>query len=62
MHPRTQSPTPVADYDSFAAAYSASNDSNLFNAYYARPEMIRLAGDVAGLQVYFSTPAAVPAP
>jgi SAM-dependent methyltransferase len=42
---------PVADYDSFAAAYSASNDNNLFNAYYARPEMIRLAGDVAGLEV-----------
>src|SRR4051794_29256566 len=42
---------PVADYESFAAAYSASNDKNLFNAYYARPEMIRLAGDVAGLEV-----------
>jgi ubiquinone/menaquinone biosynthesis C-methylase UbiE len=42
---------PVADYDSFAAAYSASNESNLFNAYYARPEMIRLAGDVAGLEI-----------
>ncbi|GAA0933689.1 class I SAM-dependent methyltransferase [Kribbella koreensis] len=42
---------PVADYDSFAAAYSASNDNNLFNAYYARPEMIRLAGDVAGLHI-----------
>ncbi|QNN51583.1 class I SAM-dependent methyltransferase [Nocardioides mesophilus] len=42
---------PVADYDSFAAAYSASNESNLFNAYYARPEMLRLAGDVAGLEI-----------
>ncbi len=42
---------PAADYDSFAAAYSASNDNNLFNAYYARPEMIRLAGDVAELRV-----------
>jgi len=45
------SPTPAADYDSFAAAYAASNESNLFNAYYARPEMVRLAGDVAGLDV-----------
>ncbi len=45
------SAAPVADYDSFAAAYSASNETNLFNAYYARPEMVRLAGDVAGLQV-----------
>ena len=41
----------VAEYDSFAAAYSASNENNLFNAYYARPEMMRLAGDVAGLEV-----------
>jgi ubiquinone/menaquinone biosynthesis C-methylase UbiE len=46
-----KSATPAADYDSFAAAYSASNENNLFNAYYARPEMIRLAGDVAGLEI-----------
>jgi ubiquinone/menaquinone biosynthesis C-methylase UbiE len=46
-----KSAAPAADYDSFAAAYSASNENNLFNAYYARPEMIRLAGDVAGLNV-----------
>ncbi len=45
------SAAPVADYDGFAAAYSASNDNNLFNAYYARPEMTRLAGDVAGLAI-----------
>jgi ubiquinone/menaquinone biosynthesis C-methylase UbiE len=49
--PVSESTAPVADYDGFAAAYSASNDTNLFNAYYARPEMIRLAGDVAGLHV-----------
>jgi ubiquinone/menaquinone biosynthesis C-methylase UbiE len=47
----SKSAAPVADYDSFAAAYSASNDNNLFNAYYERPEMIRLAGDVAGLEI-----------
>ena len=46
-----KSAAPAADYDSFAAAYSASNENNLFNAYYARPEMIRLAGDVAGLEI-----------
>lgn len=46
-----KSAAPVADYDSFAAAYSASNESNLFNAYYARPEMIRLTGDVAGMEI-----------
>src|SRR5690349_15473973 len=49
--PVSQSAAPVADYDEFAAAYSASNETNLFNAWYARPEMVRLAGDVAGLDV-----------
>ncbi len=44
-------PTPAADYDGFAAAYSARNEKSLFNAYYERPEMVRLAGDVAGLAV-----------
>jgi len=47
----SKSAAPVADYDGFAAAYSASNENNLFNAWYARPEMTRLAGDVAGLDV-----------
>ena len=47
----SKSAAPVADYDSFAAAYSASNEINCFNAYYARPEMIRLAGDVAGMEI-----------
>ncbi len=42
---------PVADYDSFAAVYAAENEKSLFNAYYNRPEMIRLAGDVGGLRV-----------
>jgi SAM-dependent methyltransferase len=41
----------VTDYDSFAKAYSTENDSNLFNAYYERPEMLRLAGDVSGRRV-----------
>ena len=41
----------TADYDDFAAAYSTRNENSLFNAYYERPEMIRLAGDVAGLEV-----------
>ncbi len=43
--------TPLTSYDTFAAAYSARNEKSLFNAYYERPEMIRLAGDVAGLEV-----------
>lgn len=41
----------TADYDGFAAEYSTRNENSLFNAYYERPEMIRLAGDVAGLKV-----------
>jgi ubiquinone/menaquinone biosynthesis C-methylase UbiE len=49
--PVSPSTVPVADYDGFATAYSASNETNLFNAYYARPEMVRLAGDVSGLDV-----------
>lgn len=38
-------------YDSFAANYSADNETNLFNGYYERPAMIELAGDVNGHRV-----------
>ncbi len=38
-------------YDSFAESYSTDNESNLFNAYYERPAMIDLAGDVNGRRV-----------
>lgn len=41
----------TTDYDSFAAAYSRANESNLLNAYYERPAMIELAGDVDGHRV-----------
>jgi SAM-dependent methyltransferase len=41
----------ATDYDSFAAAYSAENESNLFNAYYERPAMLGLAGDVSGRRI-----------
>lgn len=41
----------ATDYDDFAHAYSAENESNLFNAYYERPEMLRLAGDVSGRRI-----------
>jgi len=39
------------DYDSFAEAYSAENEGNLFNAYYERPATLALAGDVAGRRI-----------
>ncbi|MFF3431357.1 class I SAM-dependent methyltransferase [Streptomyces sp. NPDC002602] len=39
------------DYDSFAEAYSAENEINLVNAYYERPGMLALAGDVAGRRI-----------
>ena len=41
----------VNDYDSFAEAYAAENENNLVNAYYERPAMLALAGDVAGRRV-----------
>ncbi|MEW1637559.1 class I SAM-dependent methyltransferase [Streptomyces sp. NPDC093801] len=41
----------VNDYDSFAEAYSAENENSLVNAYYERPAMLALAGDVAGRRV-----------
>ncbi|QIK66258.1 methyltransferase domain-containing protein [Nocardioides sp. HDW12B] len=43
--------TPPTDYDDFAAAYAQENETGLFNAHYARPEILRLAGDVAGRRV-----------
>ena len=42
---------PETDYDQFAEAYSADNEVNLLNGYYERPEMLRLAGDVAGRRI-----------
>jgi len=44
-------PSGINDYDSFAEAYTASNETNLVNAYYERPAMLALAGDVAGRRI-----------
>ena len=44
-------PPVINDYDSFAEAYSAANETNLINAYYERPAMLALAGDVAGRRI-----------
>ncbi|TDC60064.1 class I SAM-dependent methyltransferase [Streptomyces hainanensis] len=48
---RSADPAPANDYDSFAEAYSAENENSLVNAYYARPAMLALAGDVAGHRI-----------
>jgi SAM-dependent methyltransferase len=39
------------DYDSFAEAYAAENESSLLNAYYTKPAILDLAGDVAGRRI-----------
>lgn len=39
------------DFDAMAAAYSADNENNAWNALYERPAILALAGDVDGLRV-----------
>ncbi|WP_445154487.1 class I SAM-dependent methyltransferase [Arthrobacter sp. Hor0625] len=41
----------TSNYDEFAESYSAENESSLLNAFYERPAMIALAGDVAGRRI-----------
>ncbi|WP_240529615.1 class I SAM-dependent methyltransferase [Streptomyces mangrovisoli] len=48
---RPRRPDRANDYDRFAEAYAAENEHNLVNAYYERPAMLALAGDVAGRRV-----------
>lgn len=38
-------------YDSFAEGYAAENEGSLVNAFYERPAMLALAGDVAGRRI-----------
>lgn len=38
-------------YDTFAESYARENENGLFNAYYARPAVLDLAGDVHGRSV-----------
>jgi SAM-dependent methyltransferase len=44
-------PPGLNDYDSFAEGYAASNETSFVNAYYERPAMLALAGDVAGRRI-----------
>jgi len=48
---RPADPAGVNDYDVLAEAYAADNESSLVNAYYERPAMLALAGDVAGRRI-----------
>ena len=50
---RTQPADPprVNDYDILAEAYTAENETSLINAYYGRPAILALAGDVAGRRI-----------
>ncbi len=51
MLPSNEVTATASDYDSFANAYAAENESSLFNAYYNKPELLRLAGDVSGRRI-----------
>jgi SAM-dependent methyltransferase len=44
-------PSQVNDYDALAEAYAAGNESGIQNAYYERPAMLALAGEVSGRQI-----------
>nr|WP_235854322.1 class I SAM-dependent methyltransferase [Nonomuraea aridisoli] len=39
------------NYDAFAEAYSAETENNILNAYWARPAIMALVGDVAGRRI-----------
>jgi SAM-dependent methyltransferase len=41
----------TSEYDGFADAYTAENETSLMNAYYERPAALALAGDVAGRRI-----------
>jgi len=44
-------PPRINDYDSFAEGYTAANETGFVHAYYERPAMLALAGDVAGRRI-----------
>jgi SAM-dependent methyltransferase len=43
--------TTFNDYETFAAAYARTDETSSFRAYYERPAVVSLAGDVRGLRV-----------
>ncbi|GAA3665015.1 class I SAM-dependent methyltransferase [Nonomuraea antimicrobica] len=50
-HVRTAHPSRFNDYDRIAEGYTAENETSLLNAYYERPAMLELAGDVSGRRI-----------
>jgi len=42
---------PENNYDAFAAAFQADNENNAWNAYYERPAILSMVGDVKGRRV-----------
>lgn len=44
-------PPGLNDYDGFAEGYTAANETSFVHAYYERPAMLALAGDVAGRRI-----------
>ena len=50
-HVETAQPSPINDYDRIAEGYTAENETSLPNAYYERPAMLELAGDVTGRRI-----------
>ena len=50
-HALPADPARANDYDSIAEGYTAENETSLLNAYYERPAVLELAGDVAGRRI-----------
>src|ERR1700759_4983 len=44
-------PPGLNDYDGLAEGYTAGTENSLVHAYYERPAMLALAGDVAGRRI-----------
>ena len=44
-------PSRANDYDNFAEAYTAANETGFWNAHYERPAILALAGDVTGRRI-----------
>jgi SAM-dependent methyltransferase len=50
-HTSLADPARVNDYDSIAEGYTAENENSLLNAYYERPAILELAGDVTDRRI-----------